>query len=81
VPQAARPVLAEQIELLRRTPPTVVEEQVTRNYPGDLSDFLVPYLREHDRSCCATRRWSSWTRPRRRRAVPERGNWTKRRRP
>ncbi|WP_327002318.1 winged helix-turn-helix domain-containing protein [Dactylosporangium sp. NBC_01737] len=50
VPLEARPVLAEQIELIRRTGRAVVQEQFTTHYPEGLPDFLVPYLHDGDRA-------------------------------
>jgi len=50
VPLAARPALAEQLELVRATSPAVVEEQFTRHYPEGLPDFLKPYRYDRDRA-------------------------------
>jgi DNA-binding transcriptional ArsR family regulator len=50
IPLGARPALAEQIELVRQTPPEVVAQQFARNYPEGPPGFLLPYLDDHDRS-------------------------------
>lgn len=50
VPLAPRPVLAEQVELVRNTSRGVVEEQFARHYPEGLPDFLVPYRYDRDRA-------------------------------
>ena len=50
VPLAARPVLAEQVELVRKTSHAVVEEQFTKHYPEGLPAFLVPYLYDRERA-------------------------------
>ncbi|MCA2218287.1 ArsR/SmtB family transcription factor [Jidongwangia harbinensis] len=50
VPHTARPVLAEQLDLLRRTPEATVAAQFARHYPEGLPGFLVPYLADRDRA-------------------------------
>lgn len=50
VPHTARPSLAEQVELMRRTSQDVVEEQFAKHYPEGLPDFLLPYLHDRDRA-------------------------------
>jgi DNA-binding transcriptional ArsR family regulator len=50
VPLTARPLLAEQVELMRQTPHVLVEQQFAKHYPEGLPDFLVPYLHDRDRA-------------------------------